>query len=447
MTTLLRKPFQIALPFMAWFCITTSARCNPSQETLLATLGTNSIRQSDFTFFVQGMFAPDERELLATNAAARTEALEAYLDLRVLSAKARKDGIDKDTRFIKARELMEMKLLARMLTEQEREQFMRAATVTEPELKSFYDRYPDRYQIAPQFTVRQILVYVKGNPGHPEKGHEHADAAAKAAKALERLRAGESWDVVARECSDDVATGRRGGLMENAQFGYFPSEMEAAIRTQELGKPGDVVKSAFGYHVLQVEKRTLQSERQPLETVKELIANDVSNEKINAAHQAYLEPIRAAVNLKETSLASRDTFVLNPPGIEANAVLATINGVPVCEADFEWFARDAFRLEQREQAFSRPGARRGMVKSFLNMKALEARARQLKLHEVADFQALRSVEEMKLLGEFLQERDRTTPWLLTGDDDARTAALKDYMARLRTEMDFKTAAPDRVDNR
>jgi hypothetical protein len=281
---------------------------------------------------------------------------------------------------------------------------------------------------------------VKGNPAFPEKGHDTAEAERLAKQALTRLRASESWDVVAKECSDDGRTGQRGGLLEGGQFGYFPPEMEAAIRKQEIGKPGDVIKTDFGYHVLQVERRTLEPERQSFETIKEVLSIKVSNQKAAVAHQAFLDPIRAAVKLEETPLAAKDTFVLNPPNLKTNDVLATLNGKPVYQADFEWFARDAFRMEQREQAFSRPGARIGMVKTFLNMKALETRARQLGLDKTADFLAVTQVEEMKLLGEFLQERDKTTPWLLAGKTpEDKEAALKKYLAGLRTEVGLKIA--------
>lgn len=420
--------------------IATPAWGDSSQNAVLAKLGDKSIRESDFDFFLQGMFPPEERAALRTNATPRAEALDAYLDLMVLSAKARRDKIDQSTNFQKARELMQMKLLAQTLSERERERFMKVATATEQEVRNYYDRHTDKFQMQPNFTVRQIVVFVKGNPAFPDKGHADAEAAEIAKKALTRLRAGETWDVVAKECSDDKNTGQRGGLLEDGRFGYFPKEMEAAIRQQEIGKPGDVVKTDFGYHVLQVEQRQTEIQRQPFEKVKDVIANDVANEKVAAEHRAYLEPIRAAVKLQETPLAAKDTFVLTPPNIRSNDVIATLEGKPIYQADFEWFARDAFRMEQREQMFSRPGARISMVKTFLNMKALEAYARQQGLDQTSDFKAVTQVEEMKLLGEFLQERDKTTPWLLPGKTpEDKDAALKKYLAGLRTEVGFQVA--------
>ncbi|MGC3956585.1 MAG: peptidylprolyl isomerase [Verrucomicrobiota bacterium] len=432
---------RLRLSVMLLTSVATLALGEPPQNAVLAKLGDKSIHESDFNFFLQGMFPPEERAALRTNATARAEALDAYLDLMVLSTKARRDKIDQSTNFEKAHALMQMKLLAQTLSERERERFTKIATsVTEQEVRDYYDLHTNKFQTQPNFTVHQIVVFVKDNPAFPDKGHADAEAAEIAKKALTRLRAGETWDVVAKECSDDKNTGQRGGLLEDGRFGYFPKEMEAAIRQQELGRPGDVVKTDFGYHVLQVEQRQTEIQRQPFEKVKEVIANDVANEKVAAAHRAYLEPIRAAVKLQETPLAEKDTFVLTPPNIKSNDVIATLEGKPVYQADFEWFARDAFRMEQREQMFSRPGARISMVKTFLNMKAMEAYARQQALDKTPDFLAVTQVEEMKLLGEFLQERDRTTPWLLPGKTpEDKDAALKKYLTGLRAEVGFQVA--------
>ena len=430
-----------ALPVAAALIFSSVGFATPPRDTILATLGSTSIREADFQFYQQGMFAPEERATLTTNTTARAEALEAYLDLRVISAKARRDGLDRTVTFQKASELMQMKWLTRMLTERERERFTQAGAVTDKEVRDHYDQHPEQFRVTPVFTMRQIIVYVKGNPSFPEKGHTPTEAATLAEKALARLRAGESWTIVAKECSDDPSSGARGGLMENAQFGYFPPELEAAVRRQEIGKLGDVVKTDFGYHVLQVEKRTSDGERQPFATVQDVIKQPLANEKLAVAHRAYLDPIRAAVKLQETPLAAKDTFVLNPPNLKTNDVLATLDGKPIYQADFEWFARDAFRMEQREQAFSRPGARIGMVKTYLNMRALEAYAKQLGLDKTPDYQAVISVEEMKLLGEFLQERDKTTPWLLAGKTpDEQTAALQKYLNGLRTEVGLRVVS-------
>ena len=75
---------RMGLSVMLLAAATIPAWSEPSQNSVLAKLGDKSIRESDFNFFLQGMFPPEERATLRTNTTARTEALDAYLDLMVL---------------------------------------------------------------------------------------------------------------------------------------------------------------------------------------------------------------------------------------------------------------------------------------------------------------------------------------------------------------------------
>lgn len=45
------------------------------------------------------------------------------------------------------------------------------------------------------------------------------------------------------------------------------------------------------------------------------------------------------------------------------------------------------------------------------------------------------LSEMRLLAELLQERDKTTPWALSGtNEEQRSQALRDYTRRIRAEV-------------
>jgi hypothetical protein len=179
----------------------------------------------------------------------------------------------------------------------------------------------------------------------------------------------------------------------------------------------------------------LEGEREPFEQVKETIARIISSEKSSLARKAYMDPIRAEVSLKETAAAKNDAPLLDVTAVKPDEVLATLAGIPIREDDFQWFVKDAYRPEQRTYVFSRPGARREMLESYLDMRAMEAKARSENLGTNPVDENTRRLMEMKLLAEFLQERDQTSAWKLPGATDAeRTAALRKYMTQLRAEM-------------
>ena len=121
--------------------------------------------------------------------------------------------------------------------------------------------------------------------------------------------------------------------------------------------------------------------------------------------------------------------------VESNAVLATLDGTPVLESDFQWFLKDAFRPEQRPYVFSQPGARLELLNGYLSMRALEAQARKDGLDRKADFIGRRHVMEDKLLAEFLLESDHMMPWQIGNDPEGRRV-LREYLDQMRSDMEF-----------
>ena len=81
-----------------------------------------------------------------------------------------------------------------------------------------------------------------------------AAAKAKAEDVLKQLKAGGNWDELAKKYSDDPAARTTGGELGFAQRGRMVPEFDNAIFTQKIGDIA-IVKSQFGYHVVQVEER------------------------------------------------------------------------------------------------------------------------------------------------------------------------------------------------
>ncbi len=162
---------------------------------------------------------------------------------------------------------------------------------------------------------------------------------------------------------------------------------------------------------------------------------------------SYMDAIKAEVGLKPTDLAiTNDAPLVFTWLIKTNALLATLGGKPILESDFRWFLKDAFRPEQRPYVFGQSGARKRLLNSYLDMRALEAKARKDGLDQKTAFKDMRSVMEDKLLAEFLQERDRQMPWELPGSDLEKRAAHGKYLDHMRSELQFKTGSNSTASN-
>jgi hypothetical protein len=409
-------------------------------EAPLATLGAEVIREADFRRYLERAYSPEEAQNIRQRNSERKKALEAYLDSLSLVAKARQSGIHREVRFKKALELMELKALAHLMAERHRGRVLRRIQVSPAEVKAYYERHKAELAIEPRFTARHLLVYVRGNPAFPEKGLGDAEARAKAEAALAELGAGKSWDSVVKAYSDEVATGQKPGLIRDGQFGLFAPEVERAVRSQELGRPGGVIRSAFGYHVLQVEARVTERTPRPFEEIQAMLAERLSEERSALARKELMAPIAREVGFRLREAGKRDALLFDEKAVAPGEVLADVAGRPVLESDFQWFIKDALLPRQRAAAASRPGARQRMLSSFLDMRVLEAKARRDGMDRTPSFLRDRLAMEEELLSEFMLARDGAGPIRSCGPkDEARRLGERAYLDRVRSEVGLRLA--------
>lgn len=95
-----------------------------------------------------------------------------------------------------------------------------------------------------EYTLAHIIVNPK--KGGPEKAQERAQAA------LKKLAAGEAFDSVAEQFSEDPNF-TAGGLLGTFRAGEFSRELEAAVQNLSVGQTSEIVKSRGGtLHILKV---------------------------------------------------------------------------------------------------------------------------------------------------------------------------------------------------
>ena len=127
-------------------------------------------------------------------------------------------------------------------------------------LESFYEQEQYRFQIDEDRRPRHILI---------TSMEENPEAEARAMDVLARLEAGETFEDLAAEVSEDPGTSGQGGDLGwlSRGTGLF----QDAVFDMELGEVRGPVKSEFGYHVIRLddiregEVRTFDSVREELE--------------------------------------------------------------------------------------------------------------------------------------------------------------------------------------
>ncbi|TYP78897.1 peptidylprolyl isomerase [Paenibacillus methanolicus] len=132
-------------------------------------------------------------------------------------------------------------------------------TVTDAELNKISDdaakmRFEETSADFNMVTVRHILIStIDKSSGEELDSMEEAFKRAQEVKM--KLDAGGDWSVLAKEYSDDIASSNSGGLYRRQTVGNYIKNFKDAVNKQEIGQIGDPVKTEYGYHVIQVEKR------------------------------------------------------------------------------------------------------------------------------------------------------------------------------------------------
>jgi peptidyl-prolyl cis-trans isomerase SurA len=128
--------------------------------------------------------------------------------------------------------------------------------VTEAEMLEQFQQARSTLQQRPKtVTFRQVVI-------QPEASQAAKDTArAEAERLLSRIRAGEAFDSLAREYSDDTGTAELGGDLGWFRRGRMVREFEDAAFGLLAGEVSPVVETEFGFHIIKVE-RFRQGERQ-----------------------------------------------------------------------------------------------------------------------------------------------------------------------------------------
>jgi peptidyl-prolyl cis-trans isomerase C len=172
-------------------------------------------------------------------------------------------------------------------------------SVSDADIKAFYDKQAELMKQNPQVRARHILV---------EKEED-----AKALRA--RIVKGEDFGKLAKESSKDPGSGANGGDLGFMQRGQTVPAFDEMLFKLKPGEMSEPVKTEFGYHIIKVEEHRLLP---PLADLKDRMALHLIQEKAQAisgelrtkAKIEYLDP-----DLKKVMEPAAPMTL--PPGMKA----------------------------------------------------------------------------------------------------------------------------------
>ena len=160
--------------------------------------------------------------------------------------------------------LQQSRLLASMYEE---EVLVKAAKPSQAEIDTYVKAHPEE-----QVHARHILIATKSAEMPTEQGGgglEKPAARAKAEEVLKRVKAGENFENLAKEYSDDGSK-QNGGDLGWFGKGRMVPEFENAAFALQPGQTSEIVESQFGFHIIKNEgRRTGDPERASQEVAQE----------------------------------------------------------------------------------------------------------------------------------------------------------------------------------
>lgn len=145
--------------------------------------------------------------------------------------------------------------------------------VSDAEVRTHYRKNKQKYSLPAQREIRQILV--------------KAEQRALAASVADQLRAGASFEQLARRYSQDPRSRDAGGRLELSQGQASPAldRVAFSIRTHTVSDP---IRTQFGWHVIEALGPVRPAKARPYDQVKEAIRAELLQRKKSRAGSRYL---------------------------------------------------------------------------------------------------------------------------------------------------------------
>ena len=154
--------------------------------------------------------------------------------------------------------------------------------LSDAEVQAYYTQHQDQFQVKEQVKTRHILIAV------PAGADAKTDAAAKAKAQgiLNQIKGGANFADLAKANSDDPGSKTQGGdLPMIPTAGLDPAYAKAAMALNP-GQTSDLVRSQFGYHIIQTEQKDA-AHVEALAEVKAQIVPVLEQQKAGAAEQSF----------------------------------------------------------------------------------------------------------------------------------------------------------------
>lgn len=166
-------------------------------------------------------------------------------------------------------------------------------TVTDDDVRARYDEMNRRSSAVSNVHLKHALIELPERPSEQQL----AAARARASEIIEKVKAGESFDALAQQYSDDAATKMGGGDLGWIERGSLPTEWESVVFSMDKGDVRGPIGGPSGLHVFYVEE-VKKSDLQPFDELKDQLRNELYRKEMDKQTGLWLEEMRKKAHIE-----------------------------------------------------------------------------------------------------------------------------------------------------
>ncbi len=190
--------------------------------------------------------------------------------------------------------------------------------VSEDDIQSFYEGHPGYFEQPEQVHVRHILIEVARDASAPDR----EAALEKIHEMQAKLARGEDFQALAREYSHDPSA-QQGGDIGFISRGQTADPFDAAAFDLKPGQISGVVKTEFGYHLIQMVERK-PAGHLPIAEVHDTIREYLQQNRLVEAVRRHLDGLRSVASI-ENNLPGSGPEIEVAPEAPAAAVTESVS--------------------------------------------------------------------------------------------------------------------------
>jgi len=174
-------------------------------------------------------------------------------------------------------------------------------SVTDAEIKAFYDKNKQTFNLPESYHIAHILVTPIADPDlHNEKNDDAKtpdEARQKAARLLKDVQSGRDFATVAKESSEDPSSGPAGGDLNFQPLQAIENidpRLSQAVQKIRVGETyPQVIETRFGYHILKLLEKDAGGQKDLSDPrVQQNVRQTIFNRKDQTLKNAFSEAAR-----------------------------------------------------------------------------------------------------------------------------------------------------------